>query len=245
MNNYKRRDSVGRTDKDHDILGIVLMIISAFLLLCSAIPVIFGPVSSAIQAVCLGLFGIFAYSLFAFVFAIGLVLLLRRKISVSAKKIIAIAGIAVFLMVLLQLITTNSVLSESFGDYISEVYANKWTAGGIIFGLIAYGIKALISVVGAYIVVSLLLAGFIALLVYFIIKDNGLLVIKRNPAKHKTSGEPEQLSIFDIEMPKEPDEKHKRLKQAMDELNRRFGDGAVVKASMMPKRTNEGRKPKE
>ena len=86
MNNYKRRDSVGRTDKDHDILGIVLMIISAFLLLCSAIPVIFGPVSSAIQAVCLGLFGIFAYALFAFVFAIGLVLLLRRKISVSAKK---------------------------------------------------------------------------------------------------------------------------------------------------------------
>ena len=199
MNNYKRRDSVGRTDKDHDILGIVLMIISAFLLLCSAIPVIFGPVSSAIQAVCLGLFGIFAYALFAFVFAIGLVLLLRRKISVSAKKIIAIAGIAVFLMVLLQLITTNSVLSESFGDYISEVYANKWTAGGIIFGLIAYGIKALISVVGAYIVVSLLLAGFIALLVYFIIKDNGLLVIKRNPAKHKTSGEPEQLSIYNDE----------------------------------------------
>jgi len=56
---------------------------------------------------------------------------------------------------------------------------------------------------------------------------------------------PEQLSIFDIEMPKEPDEKHKRLRQAMDELNRRFGDGAVMKASMMPKRTNEGRKPKE
>ena len=33
---------------------------------------------------------------------------------------------------------------------------------------------------------------------------------------------PEQLSIFDIRMPEEPDEKHKRLKQAMDELNRRF-----------------------
>ena len=56
---------------------------------------------------------------------------------------------------------------------------------------------------------------------------------------------PEQLTIFDIEIPKEPDEKHKRLKQAMDELNRRFGDGAVMKASMMPKRTNEGRKTKE
>ena len=53
----------------------------------------------------------------------------------------------------------------------------------------------------------------------------------------KLSGEsePEQLSIFDLEMPKEPDEKHKRLKKAMDELNARFGPGAVVKASLMKK----------
>ena len=47
---------------------------------------------------------------------------------------------------------------------------------------------------------------------------------------------PEQLSIFDIEIPKEPDEKHKRLKKAMDELNQRFGEGAVMKASLMPKK---------
>lgn len=56
---------------------------------------------------------------------------------------------------------------------------------------------------------------------------------------------PEQLSIFDIELPEEPDEKHKRLKQAMDELNRRFGDGAVIKASLMPKRRNEKRSTEE
>ena len=47
---------------------------------------------------------------------------------------------------------------------------------------------------------------------------------------------PEQLSIFDIDIPKEPDEKHKRLKKAMDELNERFGEGAVMKASLMPKK---------
>ena len=45
--------------------------------------------------------------------------------------------------------------------------------------------------------------------------------------------EPEQLSIFDIEIPKEPDEKHKKLKKALDELNSRYGSGAVVKASLM------------
>ena len=54
-------------------------------------------------------------------------------------------------------------------------------------------------------------------------------------SKLANESEPEQLSIFDLEMPKEPDEKHKRLKKAVDELNARFGPGAVVKASLMKK----------
>ncbi|OUN33478.1 Y-family DNA polymerase [Lachnoclostridium sp. An76] len=54
-------------------------------------------------------------------------------------------------------------------------------------------------------------------------------------SKLADESEPEQLSIFDIEMPPEPDEKHKRLKKAIDELNARFGEGAVVKASLMKK----------
>lgn len=54
-------------------------------------------------------------------------------------------------------------------------------------------------------------------------------------SKLADESEPEQLSIFDLELPKEPDEKHKRLKKAMDELNARFGPGAVVKASLMKK----------
>ena len=54
-------------------------------------------------------------------------------------------------------------------------------------------------------------------------------------SKLADESEPEQLSIFDLEMQKEPDEKHKRLKKAVDELNARFGPGAVVKASLMKK----------
>ena len=60
-------------------------------------------------------------------------------------------------------------------------------------------------------------------------------------SKLSDESEPEQLSIFDIEMPPEPDEKHKRLKKAMDELNARFGEGAVMKASLM-KKGGSGRK---
>ena len=61
-----------------------------------------------------------------------------------------------------------------------------------------------------------------------------LLGIRTSKLSDETA--PEQLSIFDIEIPKEPDEKHKRLKKAMDEINGKFGEGAVMKASLMPKK---------
>ena len=60
-------------------------------------------------------------------------------------------------------------------------------------------------------------------------------------SKLTDESEPEQLTIFDIELPKEPDEKHKRLKKAMDELNARFGQGAVVKASLMKRGKHDER----
>ena len=54
-------------------------------------------------------------------------------------------------------------------------------------------------------------------------------------AKLVDASEPVQLSIFDIELPKPPDEKHKKLNQAMEEIRTRFGKDAVMKASLMKK----------
>lgn len=54
-------------------------------------------------------------------------------------------------------------------------------------------------------------------------------------AKLVDASEPVQLSIFDIEVPMPPDEKHKKLNQAMKEIRARYGDDAVVKASRMKK----------
>lgn len=54
-------------------------------------------------------------------------------------------------------------------------------------------------------------------------------------SKLTDESEPEQLTLFDFEPPKQPDEKHRKLKKALDELNARYGQGAVVKASLMRK----------
>lgn len=59
-------------------------------------------------------------------------------------------------------------------------------------------------------------------------------------AKLVDVSEPEQLSIFDIELPKPPDEKHKKLNAAMEEIQKRYGKDAVVKASRMTKKDKGG-----
>lgn len=64
-------------------------------------------------------------------------------------------------------------------------------------------------------------------------------------SKLTDESEPVQLSIFDFEPPKAPDEKHRKLKKALDELNARYGQGAVMKASLMKRSGNEGEKGKK
>ena len=65
-------------------------------------------------------------------------------------------------------------------------------------------------------------------------------------AKLVDETEPEQITIFDVELPKPPDEKHKKLNAAVEELNARFGKGAVVKGTFLRKgskrkKRNEGK----
>lgn len=55
-------------------------------------------------------------------------------------------------------------------------------------------------------------------------------------AKLIDESEPEQLTIFDVELPKEPDEKHKKLNAAMDSIKKRYGNDAIMKASWMKKK---------
>lgn len=55
-------------------------------------------------------------------------------------------------------------------------------------------------------------------------------------AKLVDAAEPEQLSIFDIEFPEPPDEKHQRLQKAMEELEKKYGKNAVIKASHLKRK---------
>ncbi|MDD3401918.1 MAG: DNA polymerase IV [Hespellia sp.] len=48
-------------------------------------------------------------------------------------------------------------------------------------------------------------------------------------------GEPEQLSLFDLQFTKPEDEKHKKLSAAMDQIRSRYGENAIVRGSLLKK----------
>ncbi|MBQ7227399.1 MAG: hypothetical protein IJX05_03275, partial [Clostridia bacterium] len=170
VNKYSKRKN--NSSNDYDILGIILIIISAFLLLCSIIPVIFGIISEALRSVLLGIFGISTYAILSFTLAVGICLLLNRKIAVSGSRVALILGMAVSLLLILQLITTNDLLEKSFGEYLAEVYARKYTAGGLFLGFFAYAVKAIVQFATiAYVLFALIFLTCGALLGYGIYKQ--------------------------------------------------------------------------
>ena len=69
--NRNRRNRNDKKENGRDILGILLVIISAFLLVCIVVPVLFGVISRAIFNVMLGVFGILSYPLLIAILKIG------------------------------------------------------------------------------------------------------------------------------------------------------------------------------
>lgn len=53
-------------------------------------------------------------------------------------------------------------------------------------------------------------------------------------AKLVKVSEPTQLTLFEMEFPRQPDEKHKKLNKAMEEIRTRYGKDSVKKASELP-----------
>ncbi len=149
---YKQRRNA---DKNHDVLGVVLIAISLFLLLCICIPPLLSVVSWGIFNVVLGVFGIVAYPILIAVLMLGIFLLLRKKPEVkNTRTVVCAALLIVFGLFILQLATTHHFLGNGFSSYIDATYSSRYSAGGVIMGTLAYGLQALITEIGCYIVFS-------------------------------------------------------------------------------------------
>ena len=121
-NSRNRKKNNKSKSGNHDALGMTLVVVSAFLLLCIAIKPVLGVFSEAIFGVMLGVFGIAAYPMLLANLLFGIFILLRRSVSASKKTVICTALLVFFGLIILQLASTHHFLKLSFNEYIESVY---------------------------------------------------------------------------------------------------------------------------
>ncbi len=153
--------------------GVVLMLFSTLCLVCLITrEAVFSAIGMYVNAFLFGCFGFFAYAVIISLFGLGLMLVSGKKTSLSAKRkwLITLAVLSVVLI--LQLVTVNGSSLE-FGEYLSLCYnmgeqgLSSASAGGLFTGIICYFLCKLLTNVGSYVVLSLL----VALILFALAKD--------------------------------------------------------------------------
>ena len=193
--NRNRKKKNKTNNGSHDILGVTLIVISAFLLLCIVIKPILGVFSEAIFGVLLGTFGIASYPILIATLILGIFILGGRKAQADVKTKVGIAFAVIFGLIILQLASTHAFLNKNFSGYIESVYACKYSVGGVIMGLIAYGFKAIITEPAAYVLFSLALILDILLMTSAFKKLRA--AIKNRGDKKSKEEQPEQETVVE------------------------------------------------
>ena len=114
--------------------GISLFVIS-FVLFLLVVTNFIVPIHNFI----LGTFGLCVYPILIISMTVGVLLMLKKQYRI-AKVYIATIITAFFLLVMFfQLVLTD--LSVDFGEYISNCYYSRNTAGGVIIGILTYALN--------------------------------------------------------------------------------------------------------
>ncbi len=149
------RETVGMT--------MLLFSIIIFLIVVTG-KLVFGDIGTAITAFFVGLLGFFVYPFLILAAYLSLTL-------VSGKKFLPVGWIVKGLLVTLAVFfivhtaTAERFVSAGYGGYLGGCWnaakggASGGTGGGVLFGLIAFPVRYLLSEAGAYIIFSLLLLG--------------------------------------------------------------------------------------
>jgi len=176
MPNNSKRENHGKQKKKStaEIVGIVLIVASAFFLFCLILPIALGVIGAGLRSFFTGILGIFSFALFSASIALGIVLLKGKKLAVPKKRAIYIGLISAFGLMILQLITTHSLLGLSYGEHMSAVYnfSDNFSIGGVLFALFPMAVVSAVGTVVAYLFFITLFLTFSALLASDIIKFN-------------------------------------------------------------------------
>ncbi len=181
MNSYGRgednRKKSGSSVVTRETFGMTLLFFSVILLLFAMIgPLVLGEIGVAISAFLLGTLGFFIYP-FLLVTVYASIVLISGKNFLSGGLILRAMLVTIGAFLIAHLATGNKFFGSGFGSYMSgcwnaaSVSAKDATAGGVVFGIVVYPFRALLTLPGAYIALSLLEVAALGFVLYQPIKQ--------------------------------------------------------------------------
>ena len=109
---YSERKREEREAANSEAVGVILIIVSAFLLLCMITGgLILGDIGRAISNIFLGILGYFTFPLLLFTLILGIMKVQKRKVYVRAAIIVCIAVIVLTVVLIAQLGTSSKYLA--------------------------------------------------------------------------------------------------------------------------------------
>ena len=148
-------------------IGITILVLSVFLLFCLIVN--FLPF---IRSFVLGTFGLSAYPVLIVTALIGGLCLTKKKYVIAKNYVLSLIGLYFILICVLQTALTD-ISVAGMGQYLADTYNSKTTPGGVLAGIFAYGLGAIVNYVGAYIIFGILALVCVAFMVdyYLQLKD--------------------------------------------------------------------------
>ena len=148
-------------------IGITILVLSVFLLFCLIVN--FLPF---IRSFVLGTFGLSAYPVLIVTALIGGLCLTKKKYVIAKNYVLSLIGLYFILICVLQTALTD-ISVAGMGQYLADAYNSKTTPGGVLAGIFAYGLGAIVNYVGAYIIFGILALVCVAFMVdyYLQLKD--------------------------------------------------------------------------
>ena len=171
LSNEPKKAKKSQREKNK-ITGITLVAVSTvvfFILLTNIIPFL--------KSFLLGVFGLFSYPLFITAFVIGVALINNKKYVMTTKYIVYLSCAILSLLCILHLLFIDT--SGKFFEYLGRCYAQKMTVGGIMCGILTAPIVFILNKAGAYILFSISLIIFGALLADYIYYLNRSQILKK------------------------------------------------------------------
>ncbi len=185
-----------------ETLGVVLVLFATLSLVCLITrDAVFSVIGQKVNEFLLGCFGYFAYLVAIGVIIYGVLLIIGKQLKYSKKCKFLVTFFFCLVAFLSHAISMHSSSSLSYGEYLVNSYKMAAggiatsSAGGLVTGLITYWLTYFLSNVGAYIILSILIALSVYLFVRNFIKPAKAIGASANEKKAEAIEEKAKLPV--------------------------------------------------